>query len=115
VCLSSDCFGGPMPTAELATAHDAAAVGEPDLRAAQLLWATVESPWVHSVDQAKFAASFQPLRGFGSSAIYSTHLPPAHGDGSPMFATLLDAPQAAVFTGPDQAALEAMLRTFEPV
>jgi Metallo-beta-lactamase superfamily len=115
VCLSSDCFGGPMPTAELATAHDAAAVGEPDLRAAQLLWATVDSPWVHSVDQAKFAASFQPLRGFGSSAIYSTHLPPAYGDGSPMFATLLDAPQAAVFAGPDQAALEAMLRTFEPV
>jgi len=32
-----------------------------------------------------------------------------------MFATLLEAPAAAPFTGPDQAALEQMLRTFEPV
>jgi hypothetical protein len=29
--------------------------------------------------------------------------------------TLLEAPSADVFTGPDQAALEAMLREFEPV
>jgi hypothetical protein len=115
VCLSSDCFGGPMPTAGLAAAQDAAAASTADLNAAQLLWATVDSPWVHSVDQAKFAVSFQPLRDFGPSAICSTHLPPASGDGSAMCATLLDAPQAAVFTGPDQAALEAMLRTFEPV
>jgi Metallo-beta-lactamase superfamily len=115
VCLSSDCFGGPMPTPDLATAQDAAAASTADLRAAQLLWATVDSPWVHSVDAAKFAASFQPLRDFGPSAIYSTHLPPTSGNGSAMFATLLDAPQAAEFTGPDQAALEAMLRTFEPV
>jgi hypothetical protein len=31
-----------------------------------------------------------------------------------LFATLLDAPSASPFTGPDQAALEAMLRQFQP-
>ncbi|HEX5189589.1 MAG TPA: MBL fold metallo-hydrolase [Streptosporangiaceae bacterium] len=113
-CLSSDCFGAPLPSAELATAWDAAAADPGDLRAAQLLWATVDSPWVHTVDAARYAASFQPLRDFGPSAIYSAHLPPSAGDCAAMFATLLDAPQAPAFIGPDQAALEELLRTFEP-
>ena len=114
VCLSSDCFGAPLPTAALAAAHDAAAANPGELRAAQLLWATVDSPWVHAVDPAKFAASFGPLRDFGPSAILSTHLPPVTGDTAALFATLLGAPQGSPFTGPDQAALEAMLRDFQP-
>jgi hypothetical protein len=114
VCLSSDCFGAALPTPELASAHDAAAANPDELRAAQRLWATVDSPWVHAVDPAKFAASFGPLRDFGPSAILSTHLPPVTGNSATLFATLLDAPQADPFTGPDQAALEAMLREFQP-
>jgi Metallo-beta-lactamase superfamily len=114
VCFSSDCFGAPLPTADLATAEDAAAAGADDLRTALLLWATVDSPWVHAVDPAKFAASFAPLRDFGPTTILSTHLPPVTGDGAALFAALLDAPHAAPFTGPDQAALEAMLRQFQP-
>lgn len=39
---------------------------------------------------------------------------PVVSDTASLFATLLDAPGADPFTGPDQAALEAMLRTFEP-
>jgi hypothetical protein len=113
-CLSSDCFGAPLPTADLATARDAAAAGQDDLRAAQLLWATVDSPWVHAVDPAKFAASLAPLRDFAPCAIYSTHLPPLTGDSAAVYDTLLGASQASPFTGPDQAALEAMLRQFEP-
>jgi hypothetical protein len=114
VCLSSDCFGAPLPTAELASAHDAGAASPGDLRAAQLLWASADSPWVHAVDQAKFAASLQPLRDFDPSAILSTHLPPVTSNTAAVIATLLDAPQGSPFTGPDQAALEAMLRQFEP-
>jgi hypothetical protein len=114
VCLSSDCFGAPLPAAELATAEDAAAVNPGDLRAAQLLWATVDSPWVHTVDPAKFAASFTPLRDFAPSTILSTHLPPVTTGAAALLATLLNAPLASPFTGPDQAALEAMLGQFQP-
>jgi hypothetical protein len=114
VCLSSDCFGAPLPTADLAAAEDAAAAGQDDLRAGQLLWATVDSPWVHSVDPARFASSFQPLRDFGPKAVLSTHLPPVTRDCARLFDILLDAPHADPFTGPDQAALEAMLREFQP-
>jgi hypothetical protein len=114
VCFSSDCFGAPLPTPAMATAEDAAAASPGDLRAGQLLWATVDSPWVHTVDPAKYAASFGPLRDFGPAAILSTHLPPITGNSAALFATLLDAPQASPFTGPDQAALEAMLSQFQP-
>jgi len=114
VCLSSDCFGAPLPAATLATARNAADVSPEELRTAQLLWASVDSPWVHTVDPVKFAASLRPLRDFGPSAILSTHLPPVTGDSTALFATLLDAPSASPFTGPDQAALEAMLRQFQP-
>jgi hypothetical protein len=113
-CLSSDCFGAPLPTPELANAEDAAAASPDEPRAAQPLWATVDNPWVHTVDPAKFAASFTPLRDFGPAAILSTHLPPVTGDSDTLLATLLGAPQASPFTGPDQAALEATLREFQP-
>jgi hypothetical protein len=115
VCLSSDCFGAPLSTAGLASAQEAMAVSPDELRAAQLLWATVDSPWVSAVDPAKFAASFQPLRDFGPSAIFSTHLPPIARASASVYDTLLQAPQASAFTGPDQAALEQMLKAFEPV
>jgi Metallo-beta-lactamase superfamily len=114
ICLSSDCFGAPLPTAELAGAEDAAAADPEDLRAAQLLWASVDSPWVHNVDPGRFAASFQPLRDFDPSCVLSTHLPPVNADGARLFDTLLAAPHRDPFIGPDQAALEAMLRQFQP-
>jgi hypothetical protein len=72
VCLSPDCFGAPLPTAELAAAEDAVAANPQELRAAQLLWATVDSPWVHAVDPAKFADLFTPLRDFGPPAVSTT-------------------------------------------
>jgi len=114
VALSSDCFGAPLPTADLATARDAAAAGPDDLRAAQLLWATVDSPWVHYVDPERFAAAFTPLRDFDPTLILSTHLPPISDVTSRTYDTLLEAPQASPFVGPDQAALEAMLAEFQP-
>ena len=115
LCFSSDCFGAVLATPDLAQAASIAEVPSDDLRASQLLWATVDSPWVHVVDASKFEASFRPMREFDPSWIFSTHLPPASGDVSRIYATALAAPDAPPFVGPDQAALEVILRQFEPV
>ena len=112
--ISSDCFGGPMSSAELATAPDARAVPDEERRAAQLLWAAIDSPWVHNVDVAKYAASVDTVRALGPSAILSTHMPPAVGINEAMFAALDEAPTGPDFVGPDQQALEALLASFEP-
>lgn len=111
--FSSDCFGAPLPSAELATCPDADEVGE-EVRDRQLLWASVDSPWVHHVDPARYAATVDPIRSMAASAVFSTHLPPVPQPDHRLFETLLMAPQVAPFVGPDQAALQALLATFEP-
>ncbi|MGW0559821.1 MBL fold metallo-hydrolase [Streptomyces sp. NPDC003016] len=114
-CFSSDCFGGPMPSADLAVGGEAAALATADLRAAQLLWATVDSPWVHAVDTGKYLATVEPLRAMAPETVLCTHLPPAVGIAAQMLDTLASAPGSDPFVGPDQQALEQMLAGFEPV
>ncbi|WNZ09013.1 MBL fold metallo-hydrolase [Streptomyces sp. 11x1] len=114
VCFSSDCFGAPLPTADLAQAGDVRDIAVDDLRTAQLLWATVDSPWVRTVDMDKYLATFQPLKDRKPDLVLSTHLPPAAGITGSLLDTLTTAPDAPPFTGPDQAALERMLADFEP-
>ncbi|MFU8875644.1 hypothetical protein [Micromonospora sp. SL4-19] len=79
-----------------------------------MLWATVDSPWVHTVDPARFLATLQPLRAMDPAAILSTHLPPAVGCTSDLLDTIAAAPYADPFVGPDQAALQQMLAGFDP-
>lgn len=98
----------------MATGGDARAVGE-GLADAQLLWAVIDSPWVHQVDEARFRATIDPLRSLDPSAILSTHLPPAVGMNDELFDTITAAPSAPDFVGPDQQALGALLATFEPL
>ena len=40
-----------------------------DRRAAQLLWAAIDSPWVRSVDQRKYAATVDAFRRLDPSAM----------------------------------------------
>ena len=52
-CFSSDCFGAPMASAELASVDDVGIVPADDLVAGQHLWATIDSPWIHDIDPAQ--------------------------------------------------------------
>jgi hypothetical protein len=114
VCFSSDCFGAALPNGELAAADEVGAATPDELRAGQQLWASVDSPWVQQVDRARFAASLEPLRTFDPSWVFSVHLPPAHGRITDLLASAAAAPDTPEFVGPDQAALEAVLASFEP-
>src|SRR5262249_23110466 len=112
--FSSDCFGAPMPSAELATSDDVGHIQAGDLRTGQLLWASVDSPWVPTVAPARYLATFTSLRNLDPALILSSHLPPAHGRTTEFLQTLTAAPTADAFTGPDQTALERMLADFDP-
>ncbi|MDT9690769.1 MBL fold metallo-hydrolase [Streptomyces sp. P9(2023)] len=114
ICFSSDCFGGPMPTAELAESGHANDLKPEELRRTQLLWATIDSPWIHLVDPAKYRATIEPLREMNPEIVLSTHLPPAVRMTDLMLETITMAPDSDPFVGPDQAALEQMLASFEP-
>lgn len=112
--FSSDCFGAPLSEAGLAGCDDVRAVPAEDLRAAQLLWAAVDSPWVHLVDRPAYEGSVRAIAAMAPSAVFSTHLPPALGDVDGLLATLRLAPDTDPFVGPDQRALEEMLAGFAP-
>jgi glyoxylase-like metal-dependent hydrolase (beta-lactamase superfamily II) len=114
VCFTSDCFGAPMPSPELAESEDARSVPAAALREAQLLWATVDSPWVHSVDIAAYTEAVRSTPVAEADTVCSTHLPPARGLGVQLTAMLAGAPGSSAFVGPDQKALEAMLAGFQP-
>ena len=103
-----------MPTADLASSADARELAAGDLRAAQLLWATVDSPWIHSANTDRYFETVRSLRDIDPDLVLSTHLPPATGIDDQLFAMLAEAPEADPFVGPDQQALEMMLAGFEP-
>ncbi|MET9802610.1 hypothetical protein [Streptomyces sp. NPDC006368] len=105
---------GALPSAEPAATDDVGDVPPDTLRAGQLLWATVVSPWVHMVDRETFLSTLEPLRVMTPERILSTHPPPAGGRSPEFLETLASAPAADPFAGPDQRGLEEMLAGFEP-
>ncbi|MDQ1694709.1 MAG: hypothetical protein QOJ03_62 [Frankiaceae bacterium] len=107
--FSSDCFGAPMASREAAAAEDVSRVGDDALRGAQLLWASIDSPWLSLVEPAVFAAAVDEVRAFAPSAVFSSHLPPAVGGTDRLFANLTTAAGLEPFVGPDQEALMAIL------
>jgi glyoxylase-like metal-dependent hydrolase (beta-lactamase superfamily II) len=113
-CFSSDCFGAPLATSELASCMDAREVPADELRSGQLLWAAVDSPWVHNAKTDRYLQTVRSMQAIDSDVILSTHLPPAIGLGTQLFDMLADAPDADPFVGPDQQALQEMLARFEP-
>ena len=104
---SSDCFGALLSEVP----EEAADLSDADLRQGQVAWATIDSPWLHKVDRATFARELDAIRAMQPSMVLSSHLPPAPGHiADRMLTTLATAPDAQPFVGPDQQALEAMLR-----
>jgi flavorubredoxin len=107
VFFSSDCFGALLQ----AVPQNAADLSEKDLRDGQVLWATIDSPWLHKVDRGIFAAELDSIRKIAPRLILSNHLPPAPGHLMEHFlGSLTAAPGAHPFVGPNQAAFEQMLK-----
>jgi glyoxylase-like metal-dependent hydrolase (beta-lactamase superfamily II) len=103
--FSSDCFGGLLEK----PAENAAAVAPDSLRGGQVLWATIDSPWLRHTNESWLAAALSDLRRMAPKAILSSHLPPAFGMTEAFANALVAARSATPFVGPDQRTFEAML------
>jgi hypothetical protein len=105
--FSSDCFGALLQEVP----DNAAEVADSDLRDGQVVWATIDSPWIHKVDKTVFGGELEAFRAIAPTLILSNHLPPAPGAMiDRMIGSLTVAPGAHPFVGPNQAAFEQMLR-----
>ena len=73
--FSSDCFGAVLA----APAEQAGDLSPADLRHGQLLWGSVDSPWVGKVHRPRFSQDLASLGQLEPKLILSSHLPPARG------------------------------------
>jgi flavorubredoxin len=104
--FSSDCFGALLSTVP----QNAADLSDNDLREGQIFWATVDSPWLHKVDGA-WGRELDLIRRMEPKMVLSSHLPAASGNMTErLLESLAAAPTAQPFVGPNQAALEQMLK-----
>jgi flavorubredoxin len=105
--FSSDCFGALLADPP----QNAADLSDKDLREGQIFWATVDAPWLHKADEGALAKELKAIQSMEPSMILSSHLPAANGDMTDrLVGSLAAAPSAQPFSGPDQAALEQMLK-----
>lgn len=107
VFFSSDCFGALLSKIP----QNAAELSDQDLRDGQVFWATLDAPWLHKVDRGAFAKELDGIRKMQPKMVLSSHLPAAPGGMiERLLASLAAAPTAQPFVGPNQAALEQMLK-----
>lgn len=103
--FSADCFGAVLH----ATSEEANDLDEDVLRSGQVLWTTVDSPWLHRTEPGALAAQLDEIRRLAPEIVLSAHLPPARSMTDWMLESLALARDAPEFVGPNQAGLEAML------
>ena len=74
------------------------------------IWATIDAPWLHIVDKALFAKNSNIIRDMSAVHVLSAHLPAAYNMTDTLLDNLSAVPGAEPFIGPDQKALEEMLK-----
>ncbi|MFR9805242.1 MBL fold metallo-hydrolase [Pseudonocardia sp. RS010] len=112
--FSSDCFGAPLPTADLAMAPRADDIPPEVLAPAQLAWASVDSSWVTMADPLVLGRAFDQLRRMQPSTVLSSHLPPIHHCLDRAADTLRAAPTTPPVPATTQAELDVLLASMEP-
>jgi flavorubredoxin len=105
VFFSSDCFGVVLES----PAQNAADVAPKELKERQILWATLDAPWLHQVNETWLSGALDAVRKMSPKAVLSSHLPPALGMTEQLLGVLEEARTADPFVGPDQKALLGML------
>ena len=79
-----------------------------DLRLGQILWATLDAPWLDKVDPSKLGRELNVIRSMAPQRVMSTHLPPARMREA-MLEAMAAAPGAPPLPWPNQAGLDEML------
>jgi hypothetical protein len=110
VLFSSDSFGAPLERV-IDSANDLSA---DELAAKGVLWATIDSPWIHYIDRKRFGATLLQYVNQDPEWVLSSHLPPAKGMIRTLCENLAKAPDAPPAPLPSQKELEAMLAAGAP-
>jgi flavorubredoxin len=103
--FSADFFGAVLPSRAL----DLSEVSEEALTEGMVLWATIDAPWIHFVDQTQYLQNLNVVSKMAPKMIFSSHLPPAQGKTEQFLRSLAIAPHAEPFVAPNQAILQQIM------
>ena len=103
--FSADCFGAIIPS----LVKEASDISAETLNQGMTSWASADSPWIHSMDQRKWAKALSEIRDLDVKVVLSAHLPPAVKMTDRLLEILKAAPSAEPFVAPNQAVLAQML------
>lgn len=106
--FSSDCFGAPLP-GDVATGLSADQADPAMLRAAQVTWATTDSPWVTATDRNRLRAAVEAVRRLEPTMLLSSHLAPVRRAIDLSLGSILAAGASKPAPGPTQEQIEALL------
>lgn len=73
--ISADCFGAIIDR----PAETAADIEQNTLRDGSVLWATIDAPWLSTIDAEKFDRSLAAIEQLNAEVVLSSHLPAAEG------------------------------------
>jgi flavorubredoxin len=104
--FSADSFGALMTT----PVEAANEVPPSQLRDGLVQWASVDVPWLSSVEEATLERALQAVRELRPAIVLSSHLPPAPGMTEVLVDNLFSARRVPPFVGPDQAAVMQMMQ-----
>ncbi|MCH8108906.1 MAG: MBL fold metallo-hydrolase [Chloroflexi bacterium] len=108
VFFSSDCFGGFVPS----PVKNASDIPDADLIEGFSVFNKANHPWVHLVDEDKFARALKVVQDMNPKHILSAHLPPASGRTEQFLKLMATLPESDPFPGLNQAEIEEMVAQF---
>lgn len=109
--FSVDSFGAILP--ELT--NNCSEIPADVLAQGMTAWGTMDSPWLHLVDGARFDAVLERVQQLQPNLILSSHLPAATGTCSAFLDIVRSMPAAAPFQHPNNEAFQQMLAMIGPM
>lgn len=103
--FSADSFGAVLREPREAAAD----IPSDELCDGMLTWATVDAPWLHSIEAERLDGALGALRRLEPRVVLSAHPPPATRMTETLLGHLRAARTAPPFVGPDQQALMQMM------
>lgn len=103
--FSADSFGSIIPQ----PAQEASDVPKEAFEEGFHIFGRVLSPWTSLIDQARFDKMLKGIQQLKAKTVVSCHAPVMRGDIDSLLKSYSAIPDMEPFTGPDQAALEAMM------
>ena len=102
----ADCFGALLSEPKEKTSD----INLEKLKEGMTIWATIDAPWLHIIDRGLFEKKCSLIHDISPRHILSAHLPAAYDMTDILLENLSNVPDAPPFLGPDQKALEKILK-----